>query len=29
MPPYCVDEAQLELLAATTRAAIEEAIACA
>lgn len=29
MPPYCVDEAQLDLLAATTRAAIEEAVACA
>ncbi|MGV7194197.1 adenosylmethionine--8-amino-7-oxononanoate transaminase [Xanthomonas axonopodis] len=29
MPPYCVDEAQLALLAATTRQAIEEAVACA
>ncbi len=29
MPPYCVDEPQLELLASTTRAAIEEAVACA
>ena len=28
MPPYCVDDAQLELLAQTTRAAIEEATAC-
>jgi adenosylmethionine-8-amino-7-oxononanoate aminotransferase len=29
MPPYCVDDSQLALLAATTRAAIDEAIACA
>jgi adenosylmethionine-8-amino-7-oxononanoate aminotransferase len=29
MPPYCVDDSQLTLLAATTRAAIDEAIACA
>ena len=29
MPPYCVDEQQLQLLADTTRAAIEEATACA
>ncbi len=29
MPPYCVDEAQLALLAATTRHAIDEAVACA
>ena len=29
MPPYCVDEAQLALLAETTRAAIIEATACA
>jgi adenosylmethionine---8-amino-7-oxononanoate aminotransferase len=29
MPPYCIDEAQLELLADTTRAAIMEATACA
>ena len=29
MPPYCVDEAQLQLLAATTAATIEEATACA
>jgi adenosylmethionine-8-amino-7-oxononanoate aminotransferase len=29
MPPYCVDEAQLQLLADTTRAAILEATACA
>ncbi|HEY9254150.1 MAG TPA: adenosylmethionine--8-amino-7-oxononanoate aminotransferase BioA, partial [Stenotrophomonas sp.] len=29
MPPYCVDEAQLALLAETTLAAIEEATACA
>lgn len=29
MPPYCIDEAQLALLAETTRAAIEEACACA
>ncbi|KAF1696615.1 adenosylmethionine--8-amino-7-oxononanoate transaminase [Pseudoxanthomonas koreensis] len=29
MPPYCVDEAQLQLLAAATAAAIEEATACA
>lgn len=27
MPPYCVDDAQLELLAETTRAAIDEATA--
>ncbi len=29
MPPYCVDEAQLALLAQVTREAIEEATACA
>jgi len=29
MPPYCVDEAQLALLAETTLAAIEQATACA
>ena len=29
MPPYCIDEAQLALLAETTRAAIIEATACA
>jgi len=29
MPPYCIDEAQLQLLADTTRAAILEATACA
>jgi adenosylmethionine-8-amino-7-oxononanoate aminotransferase len=29
MPPYCIDEAQLALLAETTLAAIEEATACA
>ena len=29
MPPYCVDEAQLQLLAETTAAVIEEATACA
>ena len=29
MPPYCVDEAQLQLLAEATAAAIEEATACA
>ena len=29
MPPYCVDEEQLDLLARTTAAAIEEATACA
>ncbi|HEY5803541.1 MAG TPA: adenosylmethionine--8-amino-7-oxononanoate transaminase [Lysobacter sp.] len=29
MPPYCVDEQALQLLADTTRAAIEEATACA
>ncbi len=29
MPPYCVDDAQLALLADTTRHAIAEAIACA
>jgi adenosylmethionine-8-amino-7-oxononanoate aminotransferase len=29
MPPYCVDDAQLQLLAETTRAAIDEATACA
>jgi adenosylmethionine-8-amino-7-oxononanoate aminotransferase len=28
MPPYCVDEAQLQLLADVTRAAIDEATAC-
>jgi adenosylmethionine-8-amino-7-oxononanoate aminotransferase len=29
MPPYCIDEAQLSLLAATTQAVIDEATACA
>ena len=29
MPPYCVDETQLALLAATTLESIDEAIACA
>ena len=29
MPPYCIDDAQLALLAQTTRAAIDEATACA
>jgi adenosylmethionine-8-amino-7-oxononanoate aminotransferase len=29
MPPYCVEDAQLQLLAETTRAAIDEATACA
>ena len=29
MPPYCVDDAQLALLAATTAAVVEEATACA
>ncbi|QSX73471.1 adenosylmethionine--8-amino-7-oxononanoate transaminase [Lysobacter arenosi] len=29
IPPYCVDEAALQLLADTTRAAIDEATACA
>jgi adenosylmethionine---8-amino-7-oxononanoate aminotransferase len=29
MPPYCIDEAQLALLAETTRTAIVEATACA
>jgi len=29
MPPYCVDDAQLTLLAETTLAAIDEAVACA
>ena len=29
MPPYCVDEAQLQLLADTTRTVIAEATACA
>ena len=29
MPPYCIDEPQLALLAETTRSAIDEAIACA
>ena len=29
MPPYCIDHAQLALLAETTRAAIDEATACA
>nr|WP_082113005.1 adenosylmethionine--8-amino-7-oxononanoate transaminase [Pseudoxanthomonas suwonensis] len=29
MPPYCVDDAQLELLATVTAEAIEEATACA
>jgi adenosylmethionine-8-amino-7-oxononanoate aminotransferase len=29
MPPYCIDEEQLQLLAETTRAAIVEATACA
>ena len=29
MPPYCIDDAQLQLLAETTLASIEEATACA
>ena len=29
MPPYCIDEAQLELLAVVTRESIEEATTCA
>ncbi|TXH70304.1 MAG: aminotransferase class III-fold pyridoxal phosphate-dependent enzyme, partial [Lysobacteraceae bacterium] len=29
MPPYCIDDAQLDLLAQTTLDAIEEATACA
>ena len=29
MPPYCVDDKQLALLACVTRAAIDEATACA
>jgi adenosylmethionine---8-amino-7-oxononanoate aminotransferase len=29
IPPYCIDDAQLQLLAETTLAAIEEATACA
>ena len=29
MPPYCIDDEQLELLAHVTHAAIEEATACA
>ena len=29
MPPYCIDEAQLRLLATATSEAIEEATACA
>lgn len=29
MPPYCVDDAQLALLADTTRHAIAKAVACA
>lgn len=29
MPPYCIDDAQLELLAQTTQDAIREAVACA
>jgi len=29
MPPYCVDDAQLDLLAEVTRTAILEATACA
>jgi adenosylmethionine-8-amino-7-oxononanoate aminotransferase len=29
MPPYCIDDAQLELLARTTAEAIAEATACA
>jgi adenosylmethionine-8-amino-7-oxononanoate aminotransferase len=29
MPPYCIDEAQLQLLASVTAEAIEEATACA
>jgi adenosylmethionine-8-amino-7-oxononanoate aminotransferase len=29
MPPYCVDDDHLDLLAQTTLAAIEEAVACA
>jgi adenosylmethionine-8-amino-7-oxononanoate aminotransferase len=29
MPPYCIDETQLAMLAETTRESIDEAIACA
>ena len=29
MPPYCIDDAQLQLLARVTRDAIIEATACA
>ena len=29
MPPYCIDDAQLQLLADTTAAVIEDATACA
>jgi adenosylmethionine-8-amino-7-oxononanoate aminotransferase len=29
MPPYCIDEEQLELLARVTRETIVEATACA
>ncbi|MCW4456219.1 adenosylmethionine--8-amino-7-oxononanoate transaminase [Flavobacterium sp. MXW15] len=29
MPPYCIDDEQLDLLAQTTLAAIDEAVACA
>jgi adenosylmethionine-8-amino-7-oxononanoate aminotransferase len=29
MPPYCIDEAQLALLAAATRESIDEATTCA
>ena len=29
MPPYCIDEAQLQMLANTTQAVIDEACACA
>ena len=29
MPPYCIDDGQLALLAETTRTAIIEATACA
>ena len=29
MPPYCVDDEQLALLASVTRAALDEATACA
>jgi adenosylmethionine-8-amino-7-oxononanoate aminotransferase len=29
MPPYCIDDAQLELLATATAEVIDEATACA